>query len=95
MPAVEKLHQRYHGRGLHVIGINIEGPSQGVLGYIDDGGYSFLFLFDEGNWRSDVLRSYGVRTIPRSFLIDRDGNVVYSGHPGRLSEALVEETLLR
>ena len=94
MPTVEKLHQRFQRQGLEVIGVNIEGPSKDVLGYIDDGGYSFLFLFDQGNFRSDVVQSYGVRAIPRSVLIDRRGNVVYFGHPVNLPEALVEETLL-
>ncbi len=95
MPTVEKLHQRFQRQGLEVIGVNIEGPSKDVLGYIDDGGYSFLFLFDEGNFRSNVVQSYGVRAIPRSVLIDRQGNVVYFGHPMNLPEALVEETLLQ
>ena len=93
MPQVERLHQRYGERGLQVIGISIEGPSHDVLAYIEEGGYSFLFLFDEGNWRSDVLQSYAVQSIPRSFLIDPQGQILYSGHPDSLSEALVEAVL--
>lgn len=95
MPTVENLYQRFQRQGLEVIGINIEGPSAEVLGYIDNGGYSFLFLFDQGNFRSNVVQSYGVRAIPRSVLINRQGEVVYFGHPMNLPEALVEETLLR
>ena len=95
MPTVENLYQRFQQQGLEVIGVNIEGPSKDVLGFIDDGGYSFLFLFDQGNFRSSVVQSYGVRAIPRSVLIDRRGNVVYFGHPVNLPEALVEETLLQ
>ena len=93
MPKVERLHKRFRARGLQVVGVNIEGMSDEVLGYIDDGGYSFLFLFDDGNWKSDVTRSYGVTSIPRSYLIDRHGQIVYSGHPDSLSEALVEASL--
>jgi thiol-disulfide isomerase/thioredoxin len=93
MPKVEKLHQRFGSRGLQVIGINIEGRSDEVIEYIDDGGYSFLFLFDGGNWRSNISRAYGVTSIPRSYLIDRRGRVLYAGHPANLSEALVEASL--
>ena len=95
MPTVEKLYQRFQQQGLEVIGVNIEGPSKDVLGYIDDGGFSFLFLFDQGNFQANVVQSYGVRAIPRCVLIDRKGNVVYFGHPVNLPEALVEETLLQ
>ena len=93
MPRVERLHQRFGSRGLQVIGVNIEGKSDEVLEYIDDGGYSFLFLFDGGNWRSNISRAYGVTSIPRSYLIDRHGQIVYAGHPESLSEALVEASL--
>ena len=92
MPQVEKLHRRFSSRGLQVIGVNIEGKRGDVLQYIDDGGYSFLFLFDrEGS--SDVRRAYGVKSIPLTYLIDREGRTVYAGHPARLSEALVEASL--
>ena len=93
MPRVERLHQRFGSRGLQVIGVNIQGKSDEVLEYIDDGGYSFLFLFDGGNWRSNISRAYGVTSIPRSYLIDRHGQIVYAGHPESLSEALVEASL--
>lgn len=93
MPKVERLHKRFGARGLQVIGVNIEGISDEVLQYIDDGGYSFLFLFDEGNWRSQITQSYGVSSIPRSYLIDRDGAILYAGHPDGLSESLVEASL--
>lgn len=95
MPTVERFYQRFQRQGLEVIGVNIEGPSQDVLSYIDDGGFSFLFLFDKGNFQANVARSYGIRAIPRSVLIDRSGNVVYFGHPMNLTESLVEETLLQ
>jgi hypothetical protein len=93
MPAVERFHQRYRGRGLQVIGINVEGRERAVLDYLDEGGYSFLMLFDEGNWKSPVLQSYGVKAIPRSFLIDRRGNIVFFGNPGRLTDEIIESSL--
>jgi len=93
MPRVERLYKRFRARGLQVIGVNIEGRSDEVLDYIEDGGYSFLFLFDEGNWRSQITQSYGVTSIPRTYLIDRQGQIVYAGHPDSLSEALVEASL--
>ena len=55
----------------------------------------FYSCSTRGNFRSNVVQSYGVRAIPRSVLIDRQGNVVYFGHPMNLPEALVEETLLQ
>jgi thiol-disulfide isomerase/thioredoxin len=93
MPEVQRLHQKYREQGLQVIGINIEGKTEGVLDYLDQSGFSFLVLFDAGNWQSGVAQKYKVSSIPRTFLIDKNGSIVFSDHPSRLSESLIEATL--
>lgn len=93
MPEVEKLHRKYQRRGLQVVGINIEGKSKEVLDYLNQSGYSFMVLFDSGDWKSEVAKKYQVSSIPRTFLIDRNGNVVFTGHPNRLSVPLIESML--
>ena len=92
MPEVQRLHEQY-GRELQVVGINIEGNSPDVLGYLDEGGYTFPVLFDSGNWDSIVALSYGVSSIPRTFLLDRIGRVLYVGHPRGLSEEQIQAAI--
>lgn len=92
MPEVERLHRKYRGQ-LQVVGINIEGNSQDVLSYLDEGGYTFPVLFDSGNWDSSVATSYGVSSIPRTFLIDRNSRVLYDGHPQGLSEEQIQAAI--
>ena len=92
MPEVQRLHRKY-GRQLQVVGINIEGNSPEVLGYLDEGGYTFPVLFDSGNWDSIVVMNYGVSSIPRTFLIDRDGRVLYAGHPQGLTEEQIQAAI--
>ncbi len=75
------------------MGINIEGKSEETLDFISQSRYSFLVLFDSGNWQSEVAKQYGVSSIPQTFLIDGQGNIVFSGHPNRLPESLIESTL--
>ena len=92
MPEVQRLHQKY-GNQLQVVGINIEGKSQDVLSYLDEGGYTFPVLFDSGNWDSIVATNYGVSSIPRTFLIDRNGRVLYEGHPQGLTEEQIQAAI--
>jgi thiol-disulfide isomerase/thioredoxin len=94
MPEVENLYRKYRSKGLEVIGINIEGKSEKVLDYLDENRFSFTILFDAGDWDSVAAKSYNVSSIPRTFLIDKKGNIVYSGSPNRLSTSLIEATLL-
>ena len=92
MPEVQRLHRKY-GSQLQVVGINIEGNSQDVLSYLDEGGYTFPVLFDSGNWDSGVATSYGVSSIPRTFLIDRNSRVLYEGHPQGLTEDQIQAAI--
>lgn len=92
MPEVQRLHQKY-GNQLQVVGINIEGNSQDVLSYLDEGGYTFPVLFDSGNWDSIVATNYGVSSIPRTFLIDRNSRVLYDGHPQGLTEEQIQAAI--
>ena len=92
MPEIQRLHQRY-GRQLQVVGINIEGNSPDVLGYLDEGDYTFPVLFDSGNWDSVVALSYGVSSIPRTFLIDHNSRVLFAGHPNGLTEEKIQAAI--
>ena len=92
MPEVQRLHQKY-GTQLQVVGINIEGKSEDVLSYLDEGGYTFPVLFDSGNWDSIVATSYGVNSIPRTFLIDRNSRILYEGHPQGLTEEQIQAAI--
>ena len=93
MPEVERFHRKYRGKGLQVVGVNIEGKSKKVLQYLDKNGYSFQVLFDKGDWGAEVVKKYQITSIPRTFLIGPDGNVIYKGHPNGLTESLVETAL--
>ncbi len=92
MPEIQTWHRKY-GRELQVVGINIEGNSPDVLAYLDEGGYTFPVLFDLGNWDSIVATSYGVNSIPHTFLIDRDSRVLYAGHPQGLTEEHIQAAI--
>ena len=92
MPEIERLHRRYRGR-LEVVGINLEGRTPEVLAFLDKGGYSFRVLFDSGNFKAATASRYGVQSIPRTFLLDREGRILFEGHPQRLGEEQIQAAL--
>lgn len=81
LPGLQDLTDKFKDQGLEVVSIDEgEGPEQ-VRGFIDRRKYSFRVLLDAD---SAVGHFYGVRGIPTSVLIDRNG-VVQSIAVGNVS----------
>ena len=88
MPHLQELYDKYKDDGLLVYGINNEDPSKPAA-FLEQYGYTFPTLKDA----TEVFRLYGVRGIPATYIIDREGYIVafVSGfRPGdtRIDEAL-------
>ena len=82
MPAMERLYQRLRDRGFVVLAVNQWEEPDLVFAYTGDLNVfpSFPILFDPV---SSVSQEYGVKGLPTSFVIDRDGRLVYRAIGGR------------
>jgi len=78
-PFMNELHDEYAEGGLKVIAINLDSNHELARQFIGDpntfqGIPRFDIAYDpEGN----VAQAYEVKGMPSSYLIDRDGNIVY------------------
>jgi cytochrome c-type biogenesis protein len=76
MPGLQALHERYHERGLRVVGVSVDSPgSEGpIRQFMDELGVTFTVLFDPADAVSRTFRTAGV---PETFLIDADGRIAH------------------
>lgn len=74
MPSMEQLHQKFKDQKFTVVAISIDTePQQKVEGFVKKLKVNFPILLDPENESSDV---YGVRSLPSTFLINPQGQVV-------------------
>ncbi len=74
MPKIEQLWQRYRSRGLVVLGVNADrGNLPAVRDFIHQLNLSFPSLLAPDG---AVRNTYGVRALPTSYLIGRDGKII-------------------
>jgi peroxiredoxin len=83
------LQERYRERGLVVVGINSNDPTdhpedsfENMQRVAEEKGFNFLYLHDE---TQEVARAYGAACTPDPFLFDGEQRLAYHG---RLDDAL-------
>jgi thiol-disulfide isomerase/thioredoxin len=96
MPSMERLYQRYKGRGFTIAAISIDsGGAQAVAAFVKKLGLTFPIGLDP---TLEVANRYTVRALPSSFLVDRNGNTVAAAlgprdWDGNAAHAVVEGLL--
>lgn len=98
IPHVNELHKKYHEKGLRVYGINVwEDDAEKVAKFVKDKGeemsYPVAFTGKGSPFEEKWLKPAGVRGIPRALVV-RDGKLVISTHPSRLTDEVIEKLLV-
>ena len=74
MPILEQLNRQYHGKGVTLLGINVEPDSAAAVSWLKATPVTFPILFDTD---SKVSNLYEVAGMPNTVIIDRKGLVRY------------------
>jgi peroxiredoxin len=72
MPHLEVLHQKYRNAGFVLLGVSVDDDPKKAVAVAAQLGVTFPILLDTDK---QVSRSYDLRTMPSTVLIDRDGQV--------------------
>jgi peroxiredoxin len=73
MPSMEILYQRFNAQGLEILAVDTGENASTVQQFINSAGYTFPVILDSANRVSSV---YGIRAIPTTFIIDREGKII-------------------
>lgn len=76
MPAVKKLWQEYRSKDMVIIGISLDDDAAAWKRYIEKEGIDWVHTGDGRGWDNAVAQTYRVTSIPRTFLIDKNGTIV-------------------
>ena len=88
MPGIQKLHDRYHERGLTVLAISYE-PPETMRPFLTKNAFTMPVGSDP---EKKTIAAYGIRGWPTTIVIDSKGKVAHIGSPYD-AEAAVEKAL--
>jgi len=87
MPTLSKYFMEHHDQGFTLIGINAGDPLDEVVNFVDEYDLPFPILLDPNNKSLIAFRN---DTLPSSYVIDQNGNVVLAW-TGPISRAILEK----
>jgi peroxiredoxin len=78
MPSVQKAHDLFHEKDVAVLTISIDGRGErAVTPFMTEHKYTFPSLVDQ---RMEVARKFGMRLVPTTYVLNRDGIIVGAGY---------------
>ena len=90
-PALEAAWQRYRGREVMFVGVNYQDRDVAAREFLGRFRHTFPNGPDVG---SKIAIEYGVRGVPETFFIDRDGRIAYR-HVGEISLPILVQQIER
>jgi thiol-disulfide isomerase/thioredoxin len=72
MPSMERLHRKFKDEGFEILAVDLQESKDQVRRFADELDLTFTILLDK---TGTVGAQYGARSIPTTYLIDREGNI--------------------
>ena len=72
MPLIQAVYEEKEQEGLVIIAIDMGEENQPVKRFVENEKLTFIIALD---YDTRVARTYGIRPIPTTFLIDREGYI--------------------
>lgn len=90
-PNVVRLYNQYKEDGFTVLGVSLDTDRNRWLGAIEADGLTWPHISDLKGWQNSVAQLYGVRSIPHTVLVDREGKIIARNLRGATLEAKLAE----
>lgn len=92
-PAVKAIYEKYKERGFEIYGVSLDQNEGQWKAAIAKDRLTWKHVSDLKGWKSSAAQLYGVRSIPATFLLDKEGRIYKSGFRSHELEGLLNELL--
>jgi peroxiredoxin len=75
-PNVVAAYKKYHALGFEILGVSLDNSKAAWLKAIQADGLVWNHVSDLKGWSNAAAAAYGVKSVPASFLLDKEGRVV-------------------
>lgn len=91
LPHVKAAYEKHHAAGFEIIGVSLDKDGDKLAAFTKENALPWPQIFDGQGWQNKLAQAYGIRSIPATFLLDREGKIAAKGLRGdALSEKVAE-----
>ena len=77
LPRLQPLYEKYRDQGLEIVAVEGKRDRERATKFIEENGLTYVFL-ENGEDDTEIAKNlFGVRGYPTSFIIDRQGRVMF------------------
>lgn len=90
-----KVYKKYHDKGLNIISVSLDkaGQKERWIKAIKDDDMDWYHVSNLKFWQEPIAKTYGVRSIPATFLLDENGKIIAKNLRGPALEAKISSLL--
>ena len=91
MPNVKDCYDRYHQKGLEIVGVSFDQKKDAWVNAVQQMGMPWPQMSDLKGWKCAASATYGVSSIPSNVLIDPQGKIVAMDLQGKALQNKLRE----
>jgi peroxiredoxin len=95
LPNVLKTYEKHHPEGFEIVGISLDKDQEKLTSFTKEKNMPWQQYFDGLVWQNKLAVKYGVNSIPATYLIDGDGNIIAKNLRGEELEAAVAKAVTK
>jgi len=94
-PNVVRVYNEYHDKGLNIISVSLDkaGQESRWMKAIQDDQMDWHHVSNLKGWSDPIAKTYNVRSIPATFLLDENGNIIAKNLRGNALDAKIASLL--
>jgi thiol-disulfide isomerase/thioredoxin len=82
------VNEKYASKGMQFIGISLDEDPASLKKIIAEKNFTWPQSFEGQAWNGATPKAWGVNSIPQTFIISPEGDVLWRGHPANIDAAI-------
>jgi thiol-disulfide isomerase/thioredoxin len=95
LPNVKAAFEKFHDKGFEIIGISMDEDRDKLDAFLKDNKITWPQNFDGKGWMNEIGQTFGINSIPATFLIGKDGKVAATDVRGEALGIKVAELIAK